>query len=71
MHYPMYMIWSDVDQAYIVTVPDLPGCMADGRTADEAIKNVQIVIEEWISIAKEENRDIPEPSKGLEIVSKG
>ena len=67
----MYMIWSDVDQSYIVTVPDLPGCMADGKTADEAIKNIQVVIEEWISIAKEENRDIPEPSKGLEIVSKG
>lgn len=71
MYYPMYMIWSDADQAYIVTIPDLSGCMADGRTADEAIKNVQIVIEEWIAITKEENRDIPEPSKGLEIVSKG
>ena len=40
MHYPMYMIWSDVDQAYIVTVPDLLGCMTDGRTADEAIKKI-------------------------------
>lgn len=58
MHYPMYMIWSDADQAYIVTVPDLPGCMADGKTADEAIKNVQIVIEEWIAITKKKKTEI-------------
>ena len=33
MYYPMYMIWSDVNQAYIVIVPDLLSYMADGRTA--------------------------------------
>ena len=37
--YEMVVYWSDEDEAYVVEVPELPGCMADGRTYEEAIKN--------------------------------
>jgi predicted RNase H-like HicB family nuclease len=48
---------------YIATVPDLPGCMSDGETPEEALKNVQEAIESWIEAAKEWNEDIPAPSR--------
>ena len=57
----MIVSWSDEDNCYIVTVPDLPGCMADGKTYDDAVKNAQIIIDEWIETAQLLGRDIPEP----------
>ena len=63
--YEIIIYWSEEDKSYIVEVPELPGCMADGRTHEEAIKNVQIVIEEWIETAKRLGREIPEPKGKL------
>ena len=45
----------------LVEVPELPGSMADGRTYEEAIKNAQIVISEWIDTAQKLGREIPQP----------
>ncbi|RLD94373.1 MAG: type II toxin-antitoxin system HicB family antitoxin [Aquificota bacterium] len=59
--YEMIIYWSDEDERFIVEVPELPGCMADGTTYEEAIKNAQQVIEEWIETARELGREIPEP----------
>lgn len=59
--YEVIIFWSEEDQAYIAVVPELSGCMADGATEDEAQKNAQIVISEWIETAKELGRDIPKP----------
>jgi antitoxin HicB len=50
---------------YLATVPDLPGCMSDGETPEEALKNVQEAISSWIEAAKEGKRDIPQPSPPL------
>jgi antitoxin HicB len=47
---------------YLATVPDLPGCMSDGETPEEALKNVQEAITSWIEAAKEWKMDIPQPS---------
>ncbi|SHM41905.1 Predicted nuclease of the RNAse H fold, HicB family [Caldanaerovirga acetigignens] len=47
---------------FFVEVPDLPGCMADGDTLEEAIKNAKEAIESWIEAAKAEGRPIPEPT---------
>ena len=57
----MIIYWNDTDNAFIVEVPELPGCMADGATYVEAVKQAEIVIQEWIDTAKELNRPIPEP----------
>lgn len=57
----MAMSWSEEDQAYIVSVPELPGCMADGKTPEEAVKNTEIIIQEWIETALEEGEEIPKP----------
>lgn len=59
--YEVIIYWSREDQAFIAEVPELPGCAADGKTYREALKNVEIVIEEWIETAKELGRPIPVP----------
>lgn len=50
---------------YLATVPDLPGCMSDGDTPEEALRNVQEAIESWIESAKEWKQDIPKPTPPL------
>jgi predicted RNase H-like HicB family nuclease len=50
---------------YLATVPDLPGCMSDGATPEEALKNVQEAISSWIEAAREWEMDVPEPSPPL------
>ena len=57
--------WSEDDDAYIAEVPELSGCMADGRTYEEAIKNTLNVIKEWIETAMELGREIPKPKGRL------
>ena len=59
--YEVLIYWSNEDNAFIAEVPELPGCMADGITYEKALKNVQIVIDEWIETAKSIGRDIPTP----------
>jgi predicted RNase H-like HicB family nuclease len=57
----MIIYWSDADQAYLVEVPELPGCMADGSTYQEAINNAEGIVDEWLETARELGRAIPEP----------
>jgi predicted RNase H-like HicB family nuclease len=63
--YEVIVYWSEEDQAYIAEVPELPGCMADGATYQEALKNVQVIISEWIETAKAQGREIPTPKGRL------
>lgn len=56
--YERIIFWSEEDQKWLVDVPELPGCMADGETPAEALENVEIVIAHWIETAKELGRDI-------------
>lgn len=58
--YEMIIYWSNIDNAYIAEIPELSGCMADGVTYQEAVKNAEIIINEWLETAKELGRDIPE-----------
>ena len=57
--YERILYWSDEDNKYIVEVPELSGCMADGNTIKEANENCDIVIAEWIETAKMLGREIP------------
>ncbi len=59
--YQLIIYWSDDDQSFIVEIPELPGCMADGETYEQAVSNAQQAIAEWIETAKELGRPIPEP----------
>lgn len=63
--YERIIFWSEDDERWIVDVPELAGCMADGETPVEALENVEKVIEEWIETAKELGRTIPQPKGRL------
>ena len=65
IRYELIIYWSDEDGAFIVEVPELPGCAADGATYQEALANVETVIQEWIETAKDLGRPIPEPKGRL------
>lgn len=60
--YSMIVSWSEEDNCYLVSVPDLPGCMADGETPQKAVENAQVIIAEWIETAQMLGREIPKPS---------
>ena len=66
MHkYERIIYWSEQDQKFIVEVPELAGCVADGETAAEALENVETVISERIETAKAIGREIPVPKGKL------
>ena len=61
-HYSMIIQWSD-DNAYIVTVPELPGCKTYGETYEEADRQGRDAIDSWIMVAEELGRPVPPPGK--------
>jgi predicted RNase H-like HicB family nuclease len=65
LKYEIILYWSEEDQAFIAEVPELPGCAADGASYQEAIANVEVVMQQWIETAKELGRPIPDPKGRL------
>jgi len=65
MKYEVILYWSQDDEVFVAEVPELPGCMADGRTYREALRAVERVAKEWIAVARELGREIPEPKGRL------
>jgi predicted RNase H-like HicB family nuclease len=59
--YEIIIYWSESDNVYIAEVPELAGCMADGKSYAEAIRNAETVISEWIETARDLGREIPVP----------
>ncbi len=47
------IFWSEEDSAFVAEVPELPGCMADGSTHQEALSNAEQIVQEWIKTAKD------------------
>jgi predicted RNase H-like HicB family nuclease len=67
--YQIVIYWSNTDQCFVVLVPELPGCMTDGSTYEEALQNAYDAIDTWIEGAKEDGMSIPEPKGRLVAVS--
>ena len=67
IRYDLIIYWSEADQAFIVDVPELPGCMADGETYEEALANAKGVIEAWLETARSLGRPIPESRGRLQF----
>ena len=63
--YEPLIFWSDEDQSFVVEVAELPGCMTDGATCQEAVKNVDFIIDEWIVAALALGRPVPLPAGKL------
>ncbi len=63
LRYSMLIQWSDEDEAYIVTIPELPGCKTHGSTYEEAVQQGKDAIETWLLFLNDIGETIPEPEK--------
>jgi predicted RNase H-like HicB family nuclease len=60
---------SEEGGGFVATVPDLPGCMSDGATPEEALTNVQDAIATWIEAANDLGHAVPKPSRRLALTA--
>ena len=51
----------DEGGGYMVTIPDLPGCLADGETVEEAIAEARDAFEAWTTAEREDAGTLPAP----------
>ncbi len=68
LEYSVIIQYDNDDKIYVASIPELQGCMAHGKTKEEALKEIEIVKKMWLETAKEKGVDIPEP-KFLNSVS--
>lgn len=66
MKYEIILWWSDEDGTFLAEVPELPGCMADGATHSEVLKNLEEVVRLWLDAARSQGHPIPEPKGRLQ-----
>lgn len=65
--YEIIIYWSDEDNCYLAEVPELPGCVSDGKTYNDCLSNLETIIDDWIETAKLQGREIPKP-KGRKLI---
>jgi predicted RNase H-like HicB family nuclease len=65
LKYELIIYWSAQDESFIVEIPELAGCKADGDTYEEAIANARLIINDWIETAIGLGREIPKPKGKL------
>jgi len=65
--YEIILYWSNEDKVFIGEVPELPGCMAHGKTQLSALQNVNEAIDLWIDTAKDMGTPVPTP-KGRRLM---
>ncbi|OOP55917.1 MAG: hypothetical protein AYP45_11560 [Candidatus Brocadia carolinensis] len=63
--YEMIIYWDKTDNVYVVDVPELPGCIAHGKSKQEALENAEKAVAVWLNTAKEDGIQIPEPKGRL------
>lgn len=56
---------------FVAIVPELPGCMSDGETREEALYNVRDAIVSWIEAAEALGRSVPEPKAYMDRMPSG
>lgn len=59
--YEIILYWSNEDCIFVAEVPELPGCMAHGKTQEKALLNAKKAIRLWIDTAREFGDPVPQP----------
>jgi predicted RNase H-like HicB family nuclease len=59
--YHINVFYSDEDGGYIADIPDLDACSAFGQSPEQALAEVELAKEAWLSAAREAGRPVPEP----------
>ena len=65
LKYEIIVYWSNEDKSFIAEMPELPGCIADGKSYEEVLKNIKVIAGEWIETDKESGREILNPKGKL------
>jgi antitoxin HicB len=67
LEYPVIIepLPQDEGGGFVALVPDLPGCMSDGETAQAALASVEDAVAAWIEEANALGRPIPRPSRHI------
>lgn len=63
----LVVLTSQPEGGYTVSVPALPGCLSEGDTVSEALKNIKDAIEGYLLVAKKRNLPLP---IGYQVVEK-
>lgn len=63
--YPVFLrpLREEEGGGWFAEIPDLPGCMSDGETREEALKNLDEAKRAWITAALEQGQKVPLPKK--------
>jgi predicted RNase H-like HicB family nuclease len=67
LNYEIILYWSEEDGVFVAEVPELPGCMAHGKTQETALANSKEAMQLWLDTAREFGDPIPEP-KGRRLM---
>ncbi|MBA3725799.1 MAG: type II toxin-antitoxin system HicB family antitoxin [Armatimonadetes bacterium] len=65
MKHELIMWWSEEDQEFLAEVPELPVCIADGKSREECLRNLDEAAALWVAAAKKHGREVPEPKGRL------
>lgn len=53
------ILFKGEDGFWVVECPSLPGCVSQGKTKEEALKNIKEAIELYIEVLKEDKKSVP------------
>ncbi len=68
-HYSMNIIWDEEDKIFVVTVPELDGCMTHGKTYEEAVKNGEDAMNGWVEVAQSLDWTLPQPRNYTDVAA--
>lgn len=60
--YSIFIQYDAQDKIYVVSVPELPGCMAHGETKEQALREIEVAKQLWLETAEEDGKPIPQPN---------
>ncbi len=63
--YEIIIFWSETNKVFIAEIPALKGCKVHGDTQDEALREVNVLAEEWLIMAGEKGWRIPKGQRSL------
>ena len=58
-----YMLYPAEEGGYVIEIPDLPGCISQGETAEEALVMIEEAKRGWLEVSLDQGIEIPEPSR--------
>lgn len=57
----------DEDGVYVVECPSIPGCISQGSTEEEALRNIRDAIRECLEVRKERKMPLTIPTREIEV----